>query len=123
MVVSETGTLGRNVKVSLLKMVLISADPLSVVVITVFTGTSVAASLGMTSRGPVGGATSLIVRENDLVAVPPPVTWTVKVEVPVAVGVPLRTPDVDRVSPAGSDPDEVDHVNGAVPPVAANVWL
>ena len=64
MVVSETGTLGRNVKVSLLKMVLISADPLSVAVITVFTGTSVAASLGMTSRGP-GRRSNVVDREGE----------------------------------------------------------
>jgi hypothetical protein len=26
------------------------------------------------------------------------------------------------VSPAGSDPDEIDHVYGVVPPVATIVW-
>ena len=45
---------------------------------------------------------------------------TVKLEVPVAVGVPMIAPVlVLRVNPAGRDPDEVDHVLGAVPPVDA----
>ena len=73
----------------------------------------------------VGAATALIVTVNALVDETPlaPVTWTVKVEVAAAVGVPLRTPAVDRVSPAGGVPEETDQLYGAVPPVAANVWL
>ena len=37
-------------------------------------------------------------------------TATVNVEVPVAVGVPEITPALDRLSPAGRLPDEIDHV-------------
>ena len=60
----------------------------------------------------VGAATALIVTVNALVDEAPlaPVTWTVKVEVAAAVGVPLRTPAVDRVSPAGSVPAETDQL-------------
>lgn len=36
------------------------------------------------------------------------VTWTVKFDVPAAVGVPLTTPDVLRSSPAGSAPAEIE---------------
>ena len=37
-------------------------------------------------------------------------TDTVNVEVPVAVGVPVITPALDRLKPAGRLPDEIDHV-------------
>ncbi len=37
-------------------------------------------------------------------------TRAVKVETPVAVGVPEITPAVDRVRPAGREPDEIVHV-------------
>lgn len=47
---------------------------------------------------------------------------TVKVEVPVAVGVPEITPvDVFKVNPAGSDPTEIDQVTGATPPEVCTV--
>jgi hypothetical protein len=51
-------------------------------------------------------------------------TWTVKLEVPEPVGVPLRTPAADKDRPAGSGPvpgTTRDHVYGLVPPVAARV--
>src|SRR5262245_39777977 len=52
----------------------------------------------------------------------PAVTWTVKFEVPVAVGVPEITPvPAASVSPAGSVPLASDHVYGGVPPVAVSV--
>jgi len=39
------------------------------------------------------------------------VTFTVKLDVPEAVGVPLIAPlDAFKVSPAGSEPEEIDHV-------------
>jgi hypothetical protein len=47
----------------------------------------------------------------------------VKVNVPAAVGVPVRLPVALRVRPVGSAPVETDQVNGAVPPEAASVWL
>src|SRR5512134_3616853 len=52
-----------------------------------------------------------------------PVTWTVKLDVPTVVGVPLIVPPVDRLSPAGRLPAETDQLYGVVPPVAARVWL
>jgi len=42
-------------------------------------------------------------------------TLTVKVFVPAAIGVPLMTPSEERLSPAGSEPSDIDHVNGDVP--------
>ena len=51
-------------------------------------------------------------------------TCTVKLLVPVPVGVPEITPVPGaRVSPAGSDPETMDHVYGVVPPAAASVAL
>ena len=50
---------------------------------------------------------------------PAPTTLTLKVFLPVAVGVPEMTPvDAFSVSPVGSvpDPTTMDHVNGPVPP-------
>ena len=40
---------------------------------------------------------------------------------PAAVGVPVTTPFEDSCRPAGSDPDAIDQVYGAVPPVALRV--
>ena len=45
------------------------------------------------------------------------VTFTVKLDVPAAPGVPDMVLPA-RLSPAGSDPLDTDHVYGAVPPVA-----
>jgi hypothetical protein len=47
----------------------------------------------------------------------------VKLELSTVVGVPLKMPAVDKVSPAGSVPDVTDQLYGDVPPLAANVWL
>ena len=49
------------------------------------------------------------------------VTWAVKFDVPAVVGVPVITPPVDIVRPAGSDPAVMDQVYGAVPPEAPRV--
>ena len=68
----------------------------------------------------VGAETTML---NAFVAVPPPVTCTVKLDVPAVVGVPLKTPAEDSVSPAGSVPEVTDQLYGGVPPVAASVWL
>ncbi len=38
------------------------------------------------------------------------VTWTLKLAVPGADGVPLMVPAADNDNPAGSEPDETDHV-------------
>ena len=71
----------------------------------------------------IDSAAGSTVTANAFVAVPPPLTWTVKLETPAAVGVPLKTPAEDSVSPAGSAPENTDQLYGVVPPVAANVWL
>ena len=51
------------------------------------------------------------------------VAFSVKVKVPVCVGVPLMVPDAPKDSPGGSKPLGIDHVYGAVPPVATSVRL
>ena len=50
------------------------------------------------------------------------VAVTEKVKVPVAVGVPVILPAVDRLSPPGRLPDALVQVM-VPPPVAARVWL
>jgi len=72
-----------------------------------------------------GGAAALIVTEKSFVdeALSLPATRTVKLEVPAAVGVPLRTPAADKLRPAGGVPEVTDQLYGVVPPVAASVWL
>ena len=50
------------------------------------------------------------------------VALAVKLAVPTADGIPVISPDEGlRLSPAGSVPDEMDHVSEPVPPVAASV--
>lgn len=49
------------------------------------------------------------------------VTRAVKVNVPAWVAVPLMLPPEDSASPAGSEPADMSHARGAVPPVAASV--
>jgi hypothetical protein len=49
------------------------------------------------------------------------VTWTAKVAVAALVGVPLMTPAVDRISPAGGLPLVIAQEYGGVPPEAASV--
>ena len=46
----------------------------------------------------------------DAVVLAVSVTCSVKLNVPVAVGVPLSTPAVENVMPAGSEPDVSAHV-------------
>ncbi len=49
------------------------------------------------------------------------VTVTVKLEVPLAVGVPEMMPvDGDRLRPAGRVPEVIDQVYGDVPPLACS---
>src|SRR5882724_7382966 len=65
----------------------------------------------------------LTVRLNALVVADPPLHCTVKFAVAAVLGVPLSTPALLRVKPAGKLPALIDHVYGAVPPVAVNVPL
>jgi hypothetical protein len=51
------------------------------------------------------------------------VTFTVKLDVPVLVGVPEITPAPDSVSPAGRAPELTDQLYAGVPPVALNAAL
>ena len=53
------------------------------------------------------------------------VTLTVKLDVPVAVGVPEMVPALGllKLKPVGSDPALMLQVYGGVPPMACKVWL
>jgi hypothetical protein len=53
----------------------------------------------------------------------PSVAVTVKLNVPVTVGVPDTTPPVDSVMPAGKAPAVTAYVTVPTPPVWDNVWL
>ncbi len=70
------------------------------------------------------GAFTLIVVDRAAVAEAASVTRTVKLLVPIVVGVPEITP-VSGASdrPAGSAPEVMDHVYGVAPPVATSVVL
>jgi hypothetical protein len=59
-----------------------------------------------------GGPAALIVTSKIRVdeALSLPATRTVKIEVPVAVGVPLRTPTADKLRPAGGVPEGTDQL-------------
>ena len=100
---------------------------LNVAVTAALTATSVALSTGLVELtvGAVlsGAPAGLIVSANALVEEAPPVTSTVKLDVPAVVGVPLKTPAALRVNPAGGVPTVTNQLYGGVPPVAANVWL
>jgi len=49
------------------------------------------------------------------------VTRTVKLYVPAVVGVPVIAPALESASPGGRVPDEIAHVYGGIPPLAASV--
>ena len=51
------------------------------------------------------------------------VAVTVKLNVPAAVGVPVRFPSVASERPVGSEPEVTAYEYGAVPPLAEIVWL
>jgi hypothetical protein len=65
-------------------------------------------------------AATTIERATDLVCagLPASVTVAVKLEVPLAVGVPEIEPDDERLSPAGRLPAVMDQLYGEVPPLA-----
>src|SRR5260370_14823999 len=52
---------------------------------------------------------------------PESATWTVKVDVPAAVGVPEITPPLLRLKPLGSVPEAKLHVRAPAPPLACRV--
>lgn len=65
----------------------------------------------------------MIEAEADLVCMglPLSVTVTVKLKVPLAVGVPeIRPVPAARLRPVGRPPEVIDHRYGEVPPVAAS---
>ena len=65
-----------------------------------------------------------MVSDNGLVALPPPlsVNLTVKLAVPVTVGVPLMAPvDAARLKPCGNAPCDIDQVTGETAPDTASI--
>ena len=50
-------------------------------------------------------------------------TRTTNEKVPAAVGLPIALPFDDNVTPAGSAPDEIDHLYGLTPPAATRVTV
>src|SRR5579863_9233268 len=70
-----------------------------------------------------GGAATVMLRACVSVAFATSFTWTVKFEVPTAVGVPLIVPLEERAIPDGRDPAVRDQVFPPDPPLAASVWL
>jgi hypothetical protein len=63
--------------------------------------------------------------ENGWVASAPAasVTLTVKVKLPLTVGIPEMTPAVLIPSPVGMAPEVIDQAKGVVPPIVPTVWL
>ena len=61
-----------------------------------------------------------IATENDCAVTDPELSLTCKVKpkLPGPVGVPLKTPALDRANPDGNAPETVENVYGAVPPLA-----
>ena len=77
------------------------------------------------SRGPPIVGAAATVTDSDWVATAPApsVTWSVKVDVPAAVGVPVISPvEGSTARPAGRVPPVTDHVGLPVPPVTVGVW-
>jgi hypothetical protein len=69
-----------------------------------------------------GGAVTVRLSDFEAVKEFASVTCTVKLLVPVAVGVPEITPVVGvSANPAGNVPERMDQVYGVVPPLAARV--
>ena len=69
----------------------------------------------------LGGGLMVTAKALVAVAVALSFTWTVKLEVAAAVGVPLMVPlEEFRDKPAGNEPALTDHVKGGVPPEAFN---
>lgn len=65
-----------------------------------------------------GGGVIRIVKDCRADCAPASVATTTNVEVPAAVGVPLMTPPVLNVNPAGGVPDPMVQVYGDLPPLA-----
>ena len=66
----------------------------------------------------IGGGLICIDNDLDVFFDALSVTWTVKLAVPAVDDVPLMVPPAERVIPAGSAPEVMDHVYGVVPPEA-----
>lgn len=75
----------------------------------------------LSEESPATGAAAAIAMLSPAVAVREALsaTCTVKLKDPAAVGVPPMVP-LYRLNPPGRDPDAIDQVYGAVPPLALN---
>ena len=74
--------------------------------------------------GGLHGALIIVIANAlEVVAEAPSVTCTVKLKVPLTVGVPVITPDGDKEVPVGNVPLNKVKVYVGVPPEAKIVWL
>jgi hypothetical protein len=73
--------------------------------------------------GGIGAGLIVICKAREADRFVESVTFAVKLYAPAVVGVPEITPLPASNTPGGSDPLGIDHAYGAVPPVAARVWL
>ena len=84
-------------------------------------------TLAVSPVGTLGAVVSVVVFTVRLnvtaLADAPPVHCTVKLAVVAVLGVPLSTPPLLNVNPAGKLPPMIDHVYGVAPPAAVNVLL
>ena len=76
--------------------------------------------LGSVAVVMVNAAAIVMVNDWVAVALAASAAWMVKLNVPAAMGVPVRLPAALRVRPVGSAPED-DQVYGEVPPVATRV--
>ena len=81
-------------------------------------------SAGKAGRGVVIGAMVIDrVRVAVSAGLAESVTFTVKVHVPAALGVPANAPAVEKVTPGGSDPDAIDQWKADLPPAVTALPL
>jgi hypothetical protein len=69
---------------------------------------------------PLGAITTAVDTDFVCAGLPASCTVAVRLNVPLAVGVPEIAPLAARVRPAGRLPEVIDHEYGAVPPLACS---
>ena len=82
---------------------------------TVPAGRVVVVTLTLAAIVKVSGCTAVMLLAS--------VTWTTKVAVPAAAGIPEMVPPEERLKPEGKEPTVIDHRNGDLPPDTDKVAL
>ena len=70
-----------------------------------------------------GGGAMVMLSAAVAVALALSLTWTVKFDVPEAVGEPVMAPAAESERPEGREPEVIDQAFPPVPPVAERDWL